>query len=378
MEKKIQERKDGRTEDLRSTAIYSIAYRILLRPLPFPDPDRLVVLRQVNHEGRQMRFSRANFADVEHDTRAFAGMARFSSGLAAVVGGTDPVRVTTTLVSARFFDVIGVAPARGRRFSTSETTEGGPPAAIISHALWRQHFAGRADVVGETLRIDSETHPIVGDLRTLTVVGVVADVRDAGHEGPAAPTVYANAIQRTNAVSAFTFVVRGPADPLSLATDVRAVIRAVAPDVPVTTRPVDDVVASTYGPQRFSLVIVLGFALSALLLAVFGVYGVSSYAVASRTREFGVRMVLGADRRSILSQVLREGLWLIGAGTVAGVAGAMAVTRVVASLVRDLGTPSAAIVAGGIVLLGLSALLACALPARRAASIEPGAALREP
>jgi predicted permease len=751
-----------------STAIYSIAYGILLRPLPFPDPDRLVVLRQVNHEGRQMRFSRANFADIERDTRAFAGMARFSSGLAAVVGGTDPVRVTATVVSARFFDVIGVAPARGRHFSTSETTEGGPPAAIISHALWRQHFAGRADVVGETLRIDSETHPIVGvmpegfdfpvessvwlsadrlsrregrtahnwqvfarlrpeaslaqanqeltgvarslkavfaddtwmsdaialpmratlvgdapaliavlagavgflllvscatvanlllaqgvlraqefavrqaigatwgrllrqlvtehlvlvalggamgvwlaqgavrgllaldpgrlplrhaisvdgtvlsfalglattlglllalttalrllsdtpvrslgavgrgsiggrgvervrrglvvlqmaftlvlligagvlgqrlltllradpgfpttgmlvvsatfppvattgaanpgaadvaarrsgelrdivsrlaatgrveaagginafpltgsgangsflemmpgdqvstfddfmalgkvpgragyaefrlatpgyfetmqiarlqgrlftdadtsdgphvavvndalararwpggdpigrriqfgnmdgDLRTLTVVGVVADVRDAGLDGPAAPTVYANAIQRTNAVSAFTFVVRGPADPLSLATDVRAVIRAVAPDVPVTTRPVDDVVASTYGPQRFSLVIVLGFALSALLLAVFGVYGVSSYAVASRTREFGVRMVLGADRRSILSQVLREGLWLIGAGTVAGVAGAMAVTRVVASLVRDLGTPS--------------------------------------
>jgi ABC-type antimicrobial peptide transport system permease subunit len=217
-----------------------------------------------------------------------------------------------------------------------------------------------------------------GDLRTLTVVGVVADVRDASLEGPPSPTVYANAVQRTNAVSTFTFAVRGPSDPMTLATDARAVVRSVAPDVPVTTRAVDDVVAATYGPQRFSLVIVLAFALSALLLAIFGMYGVSAYAVSSRTREFGLRMVLGANRGSILSQVLREGLWLVGAGTVAGVAGALAVSRAMASVVTDLGGISPAIVAGGIAILACCALLACAVPARRAASIEPAAALREP
>ena len=173
-----------------------------------------------------------------------------------------------------------------------------------------------------------------------------------------------------------SFAVR-PAKPgTDIAADVRQVVRAGAPDSPVQIRDIRDVVAASFGEQRFSLAVVLAFGGASLLLAVFGVYGVSSYAVSNRRREFGVRMVLGAEPRQILGLVLREGALLVGVGVVAGTGLAVAAGRFAQGTVAGLGRMRADVLLAATVVLAVSALLACAAPARRASRVPPADAIR--
>ena len=269
-----------------------------------------------------------------------------------------------------YFEAMGIPVIKGRTFSDSDGPDG-QHVAVVSASLARRQWP-RQDPIGRVIQFGN----MDGDLRPMTIVGIVGDVREGAVDGPASATFYGHAGQRSQASTMMTFAVRPSAPGADVAADVRQVVRAGAPDSPVQIRDIREVVAASYGEQRFSLAIVLAFGGAALLLAVFGVYGVSSYAVSSRSREFGVRMVLGADPWRILTLVLREGAWLVAAGVTVGTGLAMAAGQVVRGNIAGLPLPRLDVVAVAAVVLGLSALAACIGPARRAARVQPSEAMR--
>jgi len=171
-------------------------------------------------------------------------------------------------------------------------------------------------------------------------------------------------------------VVRGHVAPAALVPSMRQVVRSLNPQLPLNFKTLDQVFSSSLDQRRFSLVIFGVFGCVALLLAAMGIYGVTSYAVAQRTQEIGIRMALGARMSDVLKLVLRNGMSLVLIGAVLGVAGAFATTRVMSSLLfgvapTDLATFTAVVV----VLVGV-AFVACYIPARRATKIDPLVALR--
>ena len=142
-----------------STAIFSVVEAVLLRPLPFADPDALVVVYQTDKVTKE-RFGNtpANFLDWRARARSFAGMAALRDQSYVLASGNRPERVSGGLVNANFFDVLGVAPALGRRFDASEEGPGAPRVAILGDGLWKRRFGGRADIVGRTIRLNDEPH----------------------------------------------------------------------------------------------------------------------------------------------------------------------------------------------------------------------------
>jgi putative ABC transport system permease protein len=269
-----------------------------------------------------------------------------------------------------YFEAMGIPLVAGRAFADGDAPDG-QHVAVVSESLARRQWPGQ-DPLGRVIQFGN----MDGDLRPMTIVGVVGDVREGAVDGPVSATFYGHAGQRTQASTMMSFAVRPSAADADIAADVRQVVRAGAPDSPVHVRDIRDVVTSSFGEQRFSLAVVLAFGVTSLLLAVFGVYGVSSYAVSNRRREFGVRMVLGAQPRQILRLVLREGAWLVVVGVVAGTGLAMGASRLVHGVAAGLDSLRAEVLLASIAILAVSALLACAGPARRAARVEPIEAIR--
>ena len=269
-----------------------------------------------------------------------------------------------------YFEAMGIPLKRGRLFTDADTIDG-QHVAVISESLARAQWPGQ-DPIGRTIQFGN----MDGDLRPMTIVGIVGDVREHALDGPIARTFYGHAAQRVRGYSTMTFAVRPTTPGTAIGAEVRDIVRAAAPSSPVQVRDVADVVAASFGEQRFSLAIVLAFGMAALLLSVFGVYGVSSYAVSSRTREFGVRMVLGADAGAILRLVLREGARLVVIGVTVGTALAIAGSRIARGMLVGLGDVRADVLVAGVVLMALSALAACLGPARRASRVAPAEAIR--
>ena len=172
-------------------------------------------------------------------------------------------------------------------------------------------------------------------------------------------------------------VVRAERDPVALVTAVRQEVRRMDPDQAVgTVSTFDARLSHAVAQPRLQTILLGSFAAIALLLAAIGIYGVMAVAVVQRTKEIGIRMALGAVRRDVLSLVVRQGLTLAGAGLILGVAGALAVTRVLHSLLFSVSATDPVVFAGIAVLLAAVALIACYLPARRAARVDPMIALR--
>ena len=147
-----------------ATAIYGVAYDVLLRPLPYPDSERIVAVFQVRPDGHRMRqMSEPNFEDLEAQNRSLAALAVYGSGVVSVVGGSEPVRAHVTAVSPAFFRALGVRPERGRAFP-EETSETAEPAAVVSHAFWRRSLGSEADLSRLSLRFSGRVHPVIGVL----------------------------------------------------------------------------------------------------------------------------------------------------------------------------------------------------------------------
>ncbi|HZN04254.1 MAG TPA: ABC transporter permease [Candidatus Polarisedimenticolia bacterium] len=275
-----------------------------------------------------------------------------------------------------YFRAFGIPIVAGRPFGDRDRPDG-PPVAIVSRTFASRFLAG-ADPIGTHLRIeDNDRGP-----RPVEIVGVAGDVRHAGLESDPEPHLYLPLQQaHEDSVGLLTgnqyWLVRARMEPLALSSAVRGALRDVDPDVPATSlRSMEDYLQASVSFRKFSLRLVAAFAVTALLLAATGLYGVVAYGVSRRTHEIGIRMTLGALRRDILRMVVGEGMRLAMLGTALGLAAGLALTRSMKSLLFGVGAADPWTFAGITVLLLAAALLACWLPARRATRVTPVIALR--
>jgi predicted permease len=274
------------------------------------------------------------------------------------------------VASEGYFRALGVPLLRGRMFDQRDAA-GAPEVAVISTSLARAQWPDE-DPIGKHIQYGN----MDGDFHPMTIVGVVGDVHTRRLEGPAPPTVYANARQRLRSVAALTVVMRASGDPVALVAAAREIARELEPAAPPTFRSAEDFVTSAVGQRRFLLLLVGVFALSALALAAFGIYGVTAFSVATRTQEIGVRMALGARPGDVLRLVLGQGARQVLAGIALGGLGALALTRVLRGLLYGVTAADPLTYACVVALLVIVALAALYFPARRAAKVDPMVALR--
>jgi putative ABC transport system permease protein len=278
------------------------------------------------------------------------------------------------MVTPGYFETLGIRITRGRAFDEHDR-EGSLPVAIVSERLVRQFFP-KVDPLTQRLIIrrfgPDESAPEV----VWQIVGVSADIRNAGPRETQRREIYVPFWQ--SPWPSVKVAVRTAAAPGEVQQSLAAVIRSLDPDLPMAdVKTMEQRVSESLGHDRFNTVLFGSFAGVALLLAALGIYGVMSFIVAQRTHEIGLRMALGADRQRVLRDIVRDGMTTALAGTVVGSAGAYFMIRSMKGMVYGVEAlgPSVFIVVA-ITLLG-SAFLACAVPARRAASVNPMVALRQ-
>jgi predicted permease len=277
------------------------------------------------------------------------------------------------VASAGYFDAMRIPLLRGRLFDASDKVNG-QHVAVISQSL-AQRYWPNGDAIGKRIQfgnMDTDKH-------LMEIVGIVGDVRDSTLERPPDPTFYGYSLQRPQwwQVASLAVVIRSQTDPQALISSLRSIVHGLRPDSPASFSTLRQVYSDSFGARRFSLTLFGVFAVVALLITVIGLYGLLAYSVTERTREMGIRMALGAQRRDVLRLVIGHGLQLTIVGVVIGLLGAWALTRLMVSLLFGV-TPTDSITLLGVVsVLALVALLACYVPARRATKVDPLVALRE-
>lgn len=290
-------------------------------------------------------------------------------GRQAEVGAREMPAAQWRAISSDYFRTMGIPLLSGRDFNERDRQDS-PRVVIINEALVRRFWPGDANPIGKRLTIQGEG----GIWRE--IVAVVGEVRDFGLDDEPKAEMYVPYAQSSR--RNFTLVVRtASADPLSLSAAVTREIWAVDKDQPITDiKSMEQVLGESLAPRRFVMLLLGAFAIVALVLAAIGIYGVMSYSVTQRTHEIGVRMALGAQQMDVLREIVAEGLGLTAGGVVLGLAAAFLLTRVISSLFYQVSAADPRIYASAALLLAATALLACYLPARRAAQVDPMIALR--
>jgi predicted permease len=282
------------------------------------------------------------------------------------------------LITPGYFSAMGIPVSKGREFNDSDTA-GQPGAAIVNESFARRFLGGR-DPIGQRIRQGGDNP----EIPWLTIVGVVGDVRHAGLGvemvpemfWPEAQSIWGATLNRHR--RGLTIVVRTAGDPAAAIASIRAQVAAIDPNRPmINAVPMRDLIRHSADVPRFSMALLTFFAAAGLVLAMAGVYGLTSYIVASRRREMGIRLALGAKPRALLQQVLRTALVLAAMGSALGLVVAWQLSEVIRTQLFQ--TPPIDLVsfAGAAILLIGTALLASVLPARRAAAVDPIQALRE-
>jgi putative ABC transport system permease protein len=279
-------------------------------------------------------------------------------------------------VSHDYFKTMGIDLLKGRTFDGRDTPNA-PPVVIIDDALAQQFFQDE-DPVGKRISQSTTGTP------SLEIIGVVQHVEQDSldGQGPRRPQIYLSFNQippdklpgSTRRINVLT---RTNVEPTSLAPAVRGEIAALNKDQAVfNVRTMEEIVAQSMSPRRFSMALLTVFAVVALLLASIGIYGMMSYAVAQRTREIGLRMTLGAQRGNVLRMIIGQGMKLALLGVGLGLVASIALTRTMKNLLFGVSATDPLTFASVTILLALIALLACYIPARRATKIDPMEALR--
>ena len=291
-------------------------------------------------------------------------------------GTTQPL-FWLDVVTADYFRVMGVPLLSGRWFNEADES-GGPPVVVITAETARRFWNGR-DVVGKHVRF-------VGEKDWRTVIGVVADVRAYDLQnsvpdymrGTAYVPYTAQATLEDGSVPAeMTIAVRTASDPQEAGNTVRNIVNGLAPDIPVgELRTMRAVVSQAASTPASTTVLFATFAAVALVLGMIGVYGVLAFLVSKRAREMGIRMALGAQRRDVLLLIMKEGAKFSFAGIVLGLAGAFALTRLLASQLFGVGPMDPVTFLGVSVVMAGVTMTACYIPARRAMRVDPMVALR--
>jgi putative ABC transport system permease protein len=245
---------------------------------------------------------------------------------------------------------------------------------VVNETMARKHWPGKS-AVGGTVKLLSEQAPWV------TVVGVVKDVKSSGLLSDPPPTMYFPQAQAGRSAwyvpSQMWLIVRTNADPRAIAGQVRTIVREIEPATPIArVQTMTEAVAESVAPRRFTTMLLLGFAVVAMILAGLGIYSVIAYSVSQRRAEMGIRMALGASRANVVGQVLGEGVRTAAIGSVFGLVIAFAATRLLRALFVGV-SPTDTMTLGSVtVVLMLVALAASYIPARRASRVDPVQAIR--
>ena len=303
-----------------NTAIFSVVYALLLRPLPYPEPARLLVLAERSSDGERMSISYPNFKDWQERAHSFEAMAAFRPQSFNLTDTTQPVRLQGQTVSWNFFQILGVRPQLGRLFTAQDDAPGVAPTTLISHGLWKERFGGDPNIVGRTIKID-------GDL--YTVVGVLPQ----GFEFYRRDDLYVplgllltpqgGFLDRANHFRMFALARLKPGVTLAQANQEMTALAAQlereypatnsgasAMAQPLTSRLVEDI--------RPALLVLLGAVGFVLLIACVNVANLTLVRATERQREIAVRLALGASRGRIIRQLLSESLLIAVLGGVAG------------------------------------------------------------
>jgi putative ABC transport system permease protein len=270
------------------------------------------------------------------------------------------------LITPNYFNAIGIPLLKGRTFNEADGPQA-PVPIMVNETLARRFFSGEDPLGKRLLVLDDKPHEIVG---------VVGDARQWGLDRPADPEVYFSYTQMAFGAGT-TLVVRTNVEPGSLTEGLRRAVRDVSRDAPVySIRTMNQVLAESTAQRRFNTILMTSFAAVALLMAAIGLYGVISYSVAQRVHEIGIRMALGAQFGDVMRMVLWQGFKLALAGVVCGLFVSYGITRVMTNLLYGVSATDPLTFTLVSVLLTTVALLACYIPARRAARVDPMVALR--
>jgi putative ABC transport system permease protein len=283
-------------------------------------------------------------------------------------------------VTPGYFAAMKIRLLRGRTFTERDDLRA-PGVVVVSRIMAERCWPGQ-DPIGKRLRIplpgtpyDAALYATARDSAWLTVIGVVGEARYRELEAPRYD-MYMSYLQTNHGL--WHIMVRTAGDPAAASPAVRAAIRSVDRSLLVDDiATMDDVVATALGGARFGMQLLSGFALAALLLAAVGTYGVMAFVVGRRTREVGIRMALGAEARAVLMLVVRQGMAPVMFGLLAGLAGSLALGRALSSLLYAVPAHDPSTLALASTVLAAAGLIACILPARLAARIDPAVALRE-
>jgi putative ABC transport system permease protein len=298
-----------------------------------------------------------------------AGTAVNIAGRPAPRPGEDLLGIIRTVMPG-YFRAMGIPLQRGRDFTAADNDPRAPYRFIVNETFVDRYLKGEQPL-GKQINAEMDDHNPYGE-----IIGVVGDVKEDSVDKPPLPTVYY--IHNHLSYPAMTFVVRTNGDPLALAGPARRIIQGLDAAQPIAdVRAMRTIVEETFSRQRFSAVLLSSFSVASLLLAGVGIYGLLGYSVTERTREIGVRVALGAQPGQIIRLIVGGGARLVATGTIAGIAGALALSGLLKGLLFGVGPRDAATYVAVPLLLGVVALIAAYIPARRAARLEPLAALRE-
>ena len=274
--------------------------------------------------------------------------------------------------TAGYFQAVGIPLLKGRTFDQRDKADA-PGVVVVNETLAREYFPNE-DPIGKRLHL---LEPNTGRMDAeWEIVGIVGNVHQHGLTEPVKPCVY-RPLSRSFIWHGGNLIVRSANDPAALVKSVRQAVLDVDPSQPVANvQTLKEIVAMSVAQRRFLLCVVGGFAAAALLLAVIGLYGVMGYAVSQRTREIGVRMALGAQRRDVIGMVVGQGMRLVAVGVGLGLVGAFALSRMLQSFLYEIKPSDPLTFALIPLVLSAVALVACWIPARRASKVDPMIALR--
>jgi putative ABC transport system permease protein len=279
-------------------------------------------------------------------------------------------------VTPGFFPTFGIRITRGRAFTEADAA-GGLPVAVVNSTFVKR-YSPNVDPLTQRISVEQLVPGVakLGPPIDWQIVGVYENVRNGGPKGDGFPEIDVPFAQ--SPWPSVSVAVRTAGNPDSMNKSIAAVIRSIDPDLPMAdVKTMDQLLERSLGGDRFGAVLFGSFALIALCLAAFGIYGVMSFAVAQRTHEIGLRMALGAGPGQVLGLILKEGMALGFIGLLIGFAGSYGVGRVMRGMWYGVGSVDPIAFSAVAVVMMLSALLACYVPARRATQVDPMAALRQ-
>jgi predicted permease len=299
-----------------TTAIFSVVYGVLLRPLPYPEPDRIVQVFQIFEDGNLGHISEPNFADLRDRNQSFAKFAEFNEGVTSVVGGDEPVRVRTATVSREFFDLLGVVPLFGRGFAEEELREGAPPAALVSFGFWQSRLGGRTDLSSLRLGFGGRVHSVVGVMPREFAFPPDTDVWTPRELEPVATSRTAHNWNAVARLREGVSVELARADVSSIARDLKAAYGEDTWMVDATVVPLHE---QLVGGARPALMVLFAAVSFLLLVASANVVNLLLARAARREREVAVKAALGASRGLLVRSFVTESALLTLGGGCLGV-----------------------------------------------------------